>query len=345
MNNHHSRLDWKSESGQVIMLVTVAMMSLLAFVGLVLDIGVQLEQRRQFQNAVDAAVHAGAQMLPDTAAASTHAEQYFNANRPSLGVTALTISFPSTDNERIEVEASTELKYSFLSLFGKKSTTVSARAVAGAQATDVMIALDRSGSMCQDSHGLKLNCPASAPAHQPMTSVKAAANGFGTLFEPGYARMGLVSFSTDATLDQVISTDFGAGSGLETAVNDIYPSGRTNIGDAIAEAIDEVMNGSATRQDALKVIVLLSDGVPNRCAGGSSCTDYAAANYARDQAQAAAALGITIYAIGLGTNLDEVLMQDIADLGNGVYIQSPTAADLDGTFDAIAGLIKVRILE
>jgi von Willebrand factor type A domain-containing protein len=269
----------------------------------------------------------------------------FNANLPSLSTTSLSITFPSPDNERIEVQASGEYHFVFLSLFGKDSTTVSARAVAGAQATDVMIALDRSGSMCRDSHGLRLNCPASAPAHEPMTSVKAAANGFGELFEPGYARMGLVSFSTEATLDQMISSDFGAGSSLEAAVADIYPSGRTNIGDAIAEAIDEVMYGSATRQDALKVIVLLSDGVPNHCAGGSSCTEYAAANYARARASEAAALGITIYAIGLGSNLDEALMQDIADIGNGAYIQSPTADDLDATFDEIAAMIKVRILE
>ena len=345
MNNRNSHPDWQSESGQVLILVTMSLMSLLAFVGMVFDIGIQLEQRRQFQNAVDAAVHAGAQLLPDTSAASTHAEQYFYLNLPSLGVTDLNISFPSSDNERIEVQASTELTFHFLSLFGKDSTIVSARAVAGAQATDVMIALDRSGSMCADSHGLQLNCPASAPDHEPMTSVKAAANGFGTLFEPGYARMGLVSFSTEATLDQVISTDFGIGSGLETAVNDIYPSGRTNIGDAIAGAIDEVMYGGATRADALKVIVLLSDGVPNRCAGGSSCSENAAANYARAKAQEAAGHGITIYAIGLGTNLDEALMQDLADIGNGAYIQSPTAGDLDAAFDEIAALIKVRILE
>jgi len=92
-------------------------------------------------------------------------------------------------------------------------------------------------------------------------------------------------------------------------------------------------------------MVLLSDGVPNRCAGGSSCTEYAAANYARAKAQEAANQGITIYAIGLGENLDEALMQDIADIGNGQYIQSPDKDDLDETFDAVAALIKVRILE
>ena len=345
MQRSNRQRTWQDESGQVLVLVTIAMMSLLGFAGMVLDVGIQLEQRRQFQNAVDAAVHAGAQMLPDTVAASTQAEYYFNANLPSLGATTLNISFPSADNERIEVEASGEVKYLFLSIFGKDYTTVSARAVAGAQATDVMIALDRSGSMCQDSHGLMSNCPTPPPDHEPMTSVKAAANGFGELFQPGYARMGLVSFATEATLDQVISTDFGSGSGLEAAVSDIFPSGSTNIGDAIAQAHDEVMTGASSRPDALKVIVLLSDGVPNRCSGGSNCSSSAAANYARTTAYAAAADGITIYAIGLGTNLDEALMQDVADIGNGAYIQSPTAADLDDTFDTIAAMIKVRILE
>ena len=85
--------------------------------------------------------------------------------------------------------------------------------------------------------------------------------------------------------------------------------------------------------------------MPNRCAAGSPCTDYAAANYARAQAHAAAAHDITIYTVGLGTNLDLALMQDLATIGNGLFIQSPTPAELEETFDAIADDIKVRILQ
>ena len=199
--------------------------------------------------------------------------------------------------------------------------------------------------MCRDSHGLTGTCPAPPPDHEPMTSVKAAALGFADLFEPGYTRVGLVSFASTASLDLTASADFGPGSVLESAVNGIYPSGRTNIGDAIADARADVINGPQVRPDALKVIVLLSDGVPNRCAGGSSCSEAQAADYARSEAQAAAAQGITIYAIGLGASVDDALMQDIADLGNGEYVPSPTAADLEATFDTIASFIKVRILE
>ena len=333
------------EAGQVVVLVTGGMLTLLASVGIVLDVGIQVEQRRQLQNAVDAAAHAGAQMLPDTTAASARAQQYFDANTPTEGTPTLSISFPTPDREQIEIVGSLEVQYVVLSLFGKDSGSVSARAVAGAQATDIVLALDRSGSMCRDSHWLTSNCPAPPPDHEPMTSVKAAANGFAELFESGYARIGLVSFATTASMDIGVSSDFGAGSGLETTVNDIYPSGSTNIGDALHEAIDEVRNGTNTRSDAIKVIVLLSDGVPNRCGGGAACDSGAAANHAEAKALEAAAHGITVYTIGLGNNIDEALMQRLADIGGGAYIPSPTAADLDDAFDTIAAMIKVSILE
>jgi len=337
--------DLRSESGQTLVLMTAAMLTLLGVVGLVLDVAIHLEQRRQLQNAVDAAAHAGAQMLPDTSLAAARADQYFNANQPTGGPAALSISFPTPDQEQIEIVGTLDVHYTFLALFGNDGATVSVRAVAGAQLTDIVLALDRSGSMCRDSHGLTSNCPAPPPAHEPMTSVKAAANGFADLFEPGYTRVGLVSFATTSSLDLTASTNFGPGSALETAVDNIYPSGSTNIGDAIADARNDVMNGAQTRPEGLKVMVLLSDGVPNRCAGGSNCTDSEAADYARSQAQAAAADGITIYTIGLGANVDAALMQDIADLGGGEYVPSPTAGDLTATFDTIASLIKVRILE
>lgn len=334
-----------NESGQVIVLMTAALMTLIASMGIVIDVGIHLEQRRQLQNAVDAAAHAGAQSLPDLADAQIKADQYFNANLPSAGTPTLAIAFPTADQEQIEIVGTLEVKYTFLALFGRDTATVTARALAGAPTTDVVIALDRSGSMCSDSHFLTSNCPAPPPAHEPMTSVKVAANGFAELFEPGYARFGLVSFSSTASLDESVSTDFGLGSGLESTINAIYPSGSTNIGDALDEAIDEVRNGPNTRADAIKVVVLLSDGVPNRCAGGVTCTAAEAADHARAKAQEAAGYGVTIYTIGLGNNVDAALMLDLADAGNGAYIQSPTAGDLDTAFDTIASLIKVRILE
>ncbi|MDA1145341.1 MAG: VWA domain-containing protein [Chloroflexi bacterium] len=147
----------------------------------------------------------------------------------------------------------------------------------------------------------------------------------------------------------------GEDDALETLLDRLDPGGDLiGIGDVAVEedevvlrerARNDVINGVNTRPDALKIIVLLSDGVPNRCAGGASCTEAQAATYSRSQAQAAAAQGITIYTIGLGASADDALLQDLATLGNGVYVPSPTAGDLGATFDKIAALIKVKILE
>ena len=96
MQQSQSR-DWRDEHGQVMVLMAIALLSMLVMVGLVLDMGMAMEHRRQLQNAVDAAALAGAQMLPDTTAAATQADHYFWLNEPTMGSHTLTIDFPSGD--------------------------------------------------------------------------------------------------------------------------------------------------------------------------------------------------------------------------------------------------------
>ena len=116
----------ESESGQVLVLMSAAILTLMGVMGMVLDVGIHLEQRRQLQNAVDAAAHAGAQMLPDTGAAATQADLYFDENRPSGGPSSLAITFPTPDREQIEIQGSLEVNYLFFKLFGKDKATVTA---------------------------------------------------------------------------------------------------------------------------------------------------------------------------------------------------------------------------
>jgi hypothetical protein len=87
-----------------------------------------------------------------------------------------------------------------------------------------MLALDRSGSMCANSHELMLNCLDLPADHEPMPPVKAAANGLVDLLEPGYAYIGLRAFSTTSTLGQPLTADIGPGSALQMVVDDLSPS-------------------------------------------------------------------------------------------------------------------------
>jgi Flp pilus assembly protein TadG len=116
----------------------------------------------------------------------------------------------------------------------------------------------------------------------------------------------------------------------------------TNIGAGIKEAREElVLNG---RQDAVWVMVLMTDGVANRPSG------YAE-QYALDQADLCKTAKIKIMTISLGVNADTGLMQGIADATGGEHFNVPgggTIAEyeqqLKDVFQAIAADRPLKLL-
>ncbi len=179
---------------------------------------------------------------------------------------------------------------------------------------DVVLVLDRSGSMRDDG----LNPP------QPMTNVKNAAKDFLDNLVSN-SNVGLVSFSSSASTDRPLTlmNSYDNKTSLKTAITALNPSGMTAIGDAMAAANNLLVTG---RADTRKVIVLLTDGV---CNAGSDqeCTNAISLSKVN---------GITVYTIGLGTNLDEPLLQKIAFETDGRYYNAPTSSDLKKVYDSIA---------
>lgn len=92
----------------------------------------------------------------------------------------------------------------------------------------------------------------------------------------------------------------------------------TNIGGGLSRAIAELQSERA-RGSTRKIIVLMSDGVPNVDENGRGVSDgaEAATSWALDQAQEAADLGFQIYTVSLGYSVDRPLMQEIATIGGG----------------------------
>ena len=88
----------------------------------------------------------------------------------------------------------------------------------------------------------------------------------------------------------------------------------TNIGAGIKEAREELVTNG--RQDAVWVMVLMTDGVANRPSG------YAE-QYALDQADLCKTAKIKIMTISLGLNADTDLTQDIADATGGKHFNVP----------------------
>ena len=158
-----------------------------------------------------------------------------------------------------------------------------------------------------------------------IVDAKAAANTF-----LGYLgvndQSGLVSFADDALLNQELT---GSHNDTQNAVNGLVTGGATNIGDAIAEGTAELGSERANLQ-AVKVMILLTDGKANMPNGVGDPELYA-----EGKAGEAAALGYKIFTIGLGSNVNSTMLQNIAAITQADYHYAPTSADLEGIYESI----------
>ena len=179
---------------------------------------------------------------------------------------------------------------------------------------DTMIVMDVSGSMGYDS-----------PTR--LSGAKNAANGFVEKLGSD-DKSALVSFSTSANLEKPFSNLHTA---TQAAINNLSALGSTNIGDGIAFANSEFSNNGA-----LKIEILLTDGRANKPNGVGYGEDARDVAYAKEKAAEAALMGIKIFTIGLGSNINGRMLYSIADTTDGEYYYAPTADDLEEIFDDIA---------
>ena len=222
-------------------------------------------------------------------------------------------------------------------------TVASYYADAGASATrnDTTIyhIIDRSGSMDDDGDGCtnpaylnSIECINNGGlwGPRPMIFAKEAAKSFIDEMDPLYDKIGVVSYNQSAQLNFSSSNDFAA---AQAAVNIIpTPTGNTNIGDAIGLATTNIQTNVPSGD--IKVEILLTDGVANVPSPIS-----AAELYARTKADEADNVGILIFAIGLGSSVNEdFLRNDIATDPN-MYFYAPSASDLEGIYNQIANII------
>ncbi|MCU0679674.1 MAG: VWA domain-containing protein [Planctomycetes bacterium] len=166
-----------------------------------------------------------------------------------------------------------------------------------------------------------------------ITAAKTAANNFLALM--GLSdQSALVSFATDAVLDRTLTSDHA---GTITTVNSLNTSGATNIGDAIKKGREELQSSRAN-PEAVKAMILLTDGMANKPNGNGMDENPLDVAYAEAQAALAAGLGFKIFTIGLGGNgdINETMLQNIAAVTGAEYYHSPTQNDLEAIYQSIA---------
>ncbi len=144
----------------------------------------------------------------------------------------------------------------------------------------------------------------------------------------------LVSFATNVTLDKGLSNDHLQ---TKTAIDNMVVVGATNIGDAISLGFQE-LNSVRSKPQAVKAMILLTDGKankPNGSGSGENATDVA---YAISKANEAAALNYKIFTVGLGSDgeINETMLQQIASITGANYHHAPNGSDLSDIYNQIA---------
>jgi hypothetical protein len=288
----------RDERGQVIVLVVVALVGLLGMCALVIDLGYLYWNQRHLQASADAAALAGAMQLPDAPSSVSVAKQFGTGtgakNKDSrLSNVSETIStkcltsIPGCDPvNAVVVDETATVDTFFMQIFGVDFAHVHVRATAcspcGIKPLDIMLVLDRTGSMCQDSAGN--NDPA-------CTDLNNARNGMKTFLGFLDAKIDWVGLSvlppatsiaakcstpsssnynstTAPYLLVPLAKDYKLSSGalntssnLVSTINCVQGGGGTSYANAIESAQAEL--DAHGRSDVQDVIIFLSDGAAN----------------------------------------------------------------------------------
>jgi Flp pilus assembly protein TadG len=217
----HSR-----ETGQAIILIAFSFIGLLAFVGIVVDLGRYLVAQAQLRRAVDAAALAGAAQFR-VQGFSDEAAVYDKVNRAARSVLSIsgipteTLDCPTCTivdtrytrpadplfdtnppTKKVRVRINDVVQLIFLRLVGWGSVGVSAESITEAAAVDVALVLDVSDSMSSSACAIgdypcDYDCSQSNTC-EPLQTVKSSALAFLDYLSPGYDRVTVVPFALQA---------------------------------------------------------------------------------------------------------------------------------------------------
>ncbi len=240
-----------------------------------------------------------------------------------------------------------------------------------------------------------LNSPIWADANQPMRTSKEAIKNFVERLDPAFDQVAFIPFTSNNSGWTTIASELSCLQASRRQGIDCYdganPISYTHVLRDIEQvepqsmtctscgmrlglqalgfntdndpSFDNSCDGSSDSHcgrggGANKVLILITDGVPNHTPTDVTCDPLTAGgvtynntyngdkNYdcVLNYAEMAANKGITLYTIGLGFGVDGEFLAQAAELGNGQYYQAGSASDLDLIFDEILTNIYVRII-
>jgi Flp pilus assembly protein TadG len=251
----------KNQSGAVLITFAILLMVLLGFVALGTEAGRWYLVRSELSKAVDAAALTGAQNISnpfvtvDTIAKQVGAEN-FSAGQfgtPSTDPGSVSFTTTSPQSNEVQVVGNVSAVAILARLFGIGLIPMSSSGVAQKNKVEIMMVLDRSGSM----------------AGQPIADLENAATTFLSFFQEtqDQDKMGLVSFAGGVTVDHPLSINFVTD--MTAKISAMTAIGATNAEDAIAQAgggfTDQT--GVPGSQRIQQYLIFFTDGRPTAFRG------------------------------------------------------------------------------
>lgn len=248
----------RNQRGAFVVIFAVALLVILGFVALGIEGGRWYLVRAELAKSVDAASLNGAKNISNpyltaTSLAEEFGRENFQAGyvgTPQSGAGSVRFTATMVESDKISVTGNADATATLARIFGFDRIPVVATGVAQKKEVEIMMILDRSGSM----------------AGTKMTALKNAASDFLDFFAQTQDKdkVGLISFATTVSLDRNLGTNFVTP--MKTAINNMTAVGATNAEDALDRADG---TGGFTDQTGVpgsnrvqQFAVFFSDGMP-----------------------------------------------------------------------------------
>ena len=348
-----TEIDGQNRRGAMMPLIAICLPIILAFSAFAINIAWMQLTRTELRTATDAAARAGSRMLsrtqnPDVARAAAinaasrntvagdslilaNNDVKFGMSAPNGAGSWLFTEQPEDTHglngvhvtgDRTSGSVSGAVPMLFTGIFDMGHFEPVRTAVASHMDRDVMLVLDRSGSMGSWT-------PGGNRWRDLKNAVTAFLNALSTT--PQDELVGVATYSSSSTLDENMTLDYGR---LMTTIDGLSVGGMTAIGRGIQDGMDGVTAPLFARANAAKTIVVMTDGQHNRGIMPEAVALTAHIDH-----------GITVHTITFSNGADKSHMRLVARNGGGRHWHADDQAELIAVFEEIANNLPTLLTE